>query len=97
MRDATAVGKGREYTGPRKTPRGLLPFQRGLIWSITSVKCLYNDLIVRYGGVNMIPLQEGINENDFAFKCLNMERLSYTVIIQSKRVKQGLKFGATIN
>ena len=76
MKETLPIGKGREHFGGRQTSRGLRPFQRGIIWSITSVKYLYNDLILRYGAVDIIPIHHGDNA---IFKCLAMDRLSYTV------------------
>ena len=58
--------------------RGLRPFQRGIIWSITSIKYLYNDLVMRNGDIEtLISIQQA--DESSLFKCLDMDRLSYTV------------------
>ena len=79
MKDAVSIGKGREHSPAiRQAIRGLRPFQRGIIWSITSIKYLYNDLIMRYGGAsNLIPIHQDQDEPNI-FRCLDMDRLCYT-------------------
>ena len=81
MKEAVTIGKGREHSpGIRQAIRGLRPFQRGIIWSITSIKHLYNDLVLRYGvGTNLIQVHQEDNLN--IFRCLNMDRLCYAVKI----------------
>ena len=81
LTDDGVIGKSRE-SGPasRQAIGGLRPFQRGIIWSITSIKHLYNDLVVRYGvGTNLIQVHQEDNLN--IFRCLNMDRLCYAVKI----------------
>ena len=64
---------------------GLRPFQRGIIWSINSIKYMYNDLVRRNGDIENLILLHQDNQSNL-FRCLDMERLSYSVkyILKSK-------------
>ena len=62
---------------------GLRPFQRGIIWSINSIKYMYNDLVRRNGDIENLILLHQDNQSNL-FRCLDMDRLSYTVIFIHK-------------
>ena len=81
MKDAVSIGKGRESSPQiRHVTRGLRPFQRGMIWSITSIKHLYNHLVKRNGDIdNLISIHQA--DESSIFRGLDMDRLSYTVNI----------------
>ena len=79
IRDAGSSGKSRESSPMIRHATGGRPaFQRALIWSITSIKYLYNHLVTRNGEIQALIAIHQAHENSL-FRCLDMNRLSYPV------------------
>merc|ERR1712223_805193 len=77
IRDAGSSGKSRESSPMIRHATGGRPaFQRALIWSITSIKYLYNHLVTRNGDIQALIAINQADENSL-FRCLDMDRLSY--------------------
>ena len=84
IKDAVSAARSRESSPMIRSPGGLRPFQRGIIWSINSIKYLYNDLVRRNGDIDNLILLHQANEPNL-FRCLDMDRLSYVVKYVSQR------------
>ena len=80
IKDAASAAKSRESSPMIRGSGGLRPFQRGIIWSINSIKYMYNDLVRRNGDIENLILLHQDNQSNL-FRCLDMERLSYSVKI----------------
>ena len=79
IRDAGSSGKNRESSPMIRHATGGRPaFQRALLWSITSIKYLYNHLVTRNGDIQALIAINQADENSL-FRCLDMDRLSYPV------------------